>query len=131
MSANQVVPETTVGVDLGDRKSVVCWLDSAGRVLERRTIPTTRSFFESYFRSLAQARVVMEVGTHSPWASRLLEEMGHEVLVANAARLRGKKTRRKNDRIDAEYLARQGRPDPKLIYPIRHRGEGAQADWRC
>jgi transposase len=128
MSADQVVPETTVGVDLGDRKSVVCRLDSAGRVLERRTIPTTRAFFQSYFGVLAPARVVMEVGTHSPWACRLLEDQGHEVLVANAARLRGKKTRRKNDRIDAEYLARQGRADPKLVYPIRHRGEGAQAD---
>lgn len=122
MSADQRVPETTVGVDLGDRKSVVCRLDAAGRVVERRR---TRAFFESYFRSLPQARVVMEVGTHSPWASRLLAELGHEVLVANAARLRAKKTRRKNDRIDAEYLARQGRADPRLVYPIRHRGEGA------
>jgi transposase len=129
MSTTQMVPETTVGVDLGDRKSAVCRLNQAAQVVERRTLPTTRSFFEAYFRSLAPARVVMEVGTHSPWASRLLEELGHEVLVANAARVRGaKKTRRKNDRIDAEFLARQGRADPKLVHPIRHRGEAAQAD---
>ena len=128
MSIQQIFPETTVGVDLGDRKSAVCRLDAAGQVVERRVLPTTRAFFESYFAALPSARVVLEVGTHSPWISRLLEELGHEVIVANAAKLRGKKTRRKNDRIDAESLARQGRADPKLVYPIHHRGETAQAD---
>src|SRR5450759_4986666 len=28
-------------------------------------------------------RIALEVGTHSPWVSRLLKELGHEVLVAN------------------------------------------------
>jgi transposase len=127
MSSMQI-PQTTVGVDLGDRKSALCRLDAAAQVVERRAIPTTRHFFEAYFQALPPARVVMEVGTHSPWISRLLEALGHEVLVANAAKLRGKKTRRKSDEIDAEYLARQGRADPTLLFPIRHRGEAAQAD---
>ena len=128
MSTEQQVPESTVGVDLGDRKSAVCRLNAAAQVVERRTIPTTRAFFEAYFRGLPPGRVVMEVGTHSPWASRLLEELGHEVLVANAAKLRRQKTGRKSDRIDAEYLARQGRADPTLVHPIRHRAEAAQSD---
>jgi transposase len=74
-------------------------------------------------------RIVVEVGTHSPWVSRLLEECGHEALVANARKLRliyaGDK---KNDQIDAESLARVGRLDPQLLAPIHHRGAQAQAD---
>jgi transposase len=70
----------------------------------------------------------METGTHSPWVSRLLEECGHEVLVANARKLRLiYANKRKTDEIDAENLARLARLDPKLLYPVRHRGEDAQA----
>lgn len=121
-------PEHTVGVDLGDRKSALCRLDEAGKVVERRMIATTRESLEKYFRALPKSRVALEVGTHSPWISRLLKELGHEVVVANPGRIRGKKGRRKNDRIDAEWLARQGWADPELLYGIEHRGEEAQAD---
>ena len=63
--------------------------------------------------------------------SRLLEECGHEVLVANARKVRliyGKG--RKTDKLDAESLARLARVDPKLLYPLKHRGEGSQAPSR-
>jgi transposase len=33
-------------------------------------------------------RIAIEAGTHSPWVSRVLEECGHEVLVANARKIR-------------------------------------------
>lgn len=65
--------------------------------------------------------VAIEAGSHSPWVSRLLEDCGHWVLVANA-----RKTRliyaegRKTDSIDAENLARLARLDPKLLSPIEH-----------
>jgi transposase len=73
-------------------------------------------------------RIAIEAGTHSPWASRVLEECGHEVLVANARKLRLiYSNKRKNDEIDAENLARLARLDPKLLYPLKHRGENAQA----
>lgn len=127
-STKWTLPEHTVGVDLGDRKSVICRLDGEANVVERRPMTTTRANFEMYFSRMPRARVVIEIGTHSPWISRLLQELGHEVIVANPAKIRGKNGRRKNDKIDAEFLARQGRADPKLLYPIEHRGEGAQAD---
>jgi transposase len=127
-STTWTLAEHTVDVDLGDRKCVICRLDVEANVVERRSITTTRANFGMCFRSLPGARVVIEIGTHSPWISRLLRELGHEVIVANPAKIRGKKGRRKNDKIDAEFLARQGRADPKLLYPIEHRGEGAQAD---
>jgi transposase len=73
-------------------------------------------------------RIAIEAGTHSPWASRLLEECGHEVLVANARKLRLiYANKRKIDHIDAENLARLARLDPKLLYPLKHRGEESQA----
>jgi transposase len=71
----------------------------------------------------------MEVGTHSPWVSRLLEETGHEVLVANPRRLKliyGETD--KSDGLDAQHLARVGRMDPKLLSAVQHRGAEAQAD---
>jgi len=47
-------------------------------------------------------RIAIEAGTHSPWASRVLEECGHEVLVANARKLRLiYANKRKTDEIDA------------------------------
>lgn len=126
MSTNSI-PNVTVGLDLGDRKSALCRLDAAGDVVERRTISTTPEALKRYFISLPVARVILEVGTHSPWISRLLQRLGHEVLVANPAALR-RRGPYKTDRIDAEALARWGRMDPKVLAPIQHRGESAQAD---
>ena len=73
-------------------------------------------------------RIAIEAGTHSPWVSRVLEECGHEVLVANARKLRLiYANKRKTDEIDAENLARLARVDPKLLYPLKHRSEDSQA----
>ena len=120
-------PEITVGVDLGDRTSVLCRLNAAGEVIERPSLATTASALERYFAVLPSSRVVMEAGTHSPWVSRLLKRLGHSVVVANPAALR-QRGRRKSDHIDAEALARWGRIDPRVLSPIQHRDEAAQAD---
>jgi transposase len=70
-------------------------------------------------------RIAIEAGTHSPWASRVLEECGHEVLVANARKLRLiYSNKRKTDEIDAEILARLARVDPKLL--CTHSSTGAK-----
>lgn len=61
--------------------------------------------------------------------SRILEELGHEVLVGNPRKLRMIwHSHEKSDDRDAEMLARIGRLDPELLYPIHHRGPQAQAD---
>jgi hypothetical protein len=66
---------------------------------------------------------------HSPWVSRALGELGHEVIVAHArnVRLMGE-SRKKDDRLDAQTLARLARIDPKLLCPVKHRSARAQAD---
>jgi transposase len=119
----------TIGVDLGDRYSRLCVVDEHGEVCEEGRIATMARAMRKRFEGMARCRVVIEVGSHSPWVQRMLEELGHEVITAHtqAARLIFGGTT-KNDRLDAERLARLGRVDPKLLHPIQHRGETAQAD---
>ena len=119
----------TIGLDLGDRYSRYCILDAAGDVISEGELPTTKTGLNSLFEKMPSSRVAHEVGTHSPWVSRHLAQLGHEVIVANPRQvaLIGRSTR-KDDPIDAQKLARLARVDPKLLYPIRHRGEQAQAD---
>src|SRR6184192_485402 len=100
----------TIGVDLGDRYSELYVVDAAGACVETGRIRTTVAGLEQWFGGRAPARVVLEAGTHSPWASRVLQRLGHEVLVANPRKLRGLyENDSKDDRVDAEYLARVGR----------------------
>ncbi len=123
-------PKMTAGLDLGDKYSHLCLLDAqSGEIIEESRLRTTPETFRQRFNSMQERlKIAIEVGTHSPWVSRLLEECGHEVLVANARKLRliyGKE--RKTDKLDAENLARLARVDPKLLYPLKHRGEDSQA----
>jgi transposase len=121
--------QTTAGLDLGDKYSYLCLIDQhSGEVVENGRLRTTPEAFRRRFASERPMRIAIEAGTHSPWASRVLEECGHEVLVANARKLRLiYANKRKTDEIDAENLARLARVDPKLLYPLKHRGEEAQA----
>jgi transposase len=122
-------PETTIGIDLGDRYSHGCRLDGHGEVVERFRFETTRTGLAKTFEVRVPCRVVLEVGTHSPWISRSLEALGYEVIVANAREVQSiSKSDRKNDASDAEQLARLGRADPKLLHPITHRQEDTQRD---
>jgi transposase len=108
----------------------LCLIDQqSGEVIEEGRLRTTPESFKRRFASeQPPMRIAIEAGTHSPWVSRLLEECGHEVLVANARKLRLiYANKRKTDEIDAENLARLARLDPKLLYPLRHRDEGSQA----
>jgi len=92
----------TVGVDLGDQWSNYCILDLEGETLAEGQLRTTQEDLAEFFQALNAARVVFEVGTHSPWVQEVIGGCGHEVLVANPRMMDGSKRRkRKNDRIDA------------------------------
>jgi transposase len=120
----------TAGLDLGDKYSYLCLIDQqSGEIMEEGRLLTSPETFKRRFSSQRPPmRIAIEAGTHSPWASRVLEECGHEVLVANARKLRLiYANKRKTDEIDAENLARLARLDPKLLYPLKHRGEESQA----
>jgi transposase len=128
MDGSKVQPKMTAGLDIGDNYSRLCLIDSqSGEVIEEGRLRTTPQAFRRRFSSELPLRIAIEAGTHSPWASRVLEECGHEVLVANARKLRLiYANKRKTDEIDAENLARLARLDPKLLYPLKHRGEESQ-----
>ena len=124
-----MVPSTTIGLDLGDQTTHGCVLDANASVRERFRFRTTRVGLQKAFSKRSTCRVVLEVGTHSPWVSRCLSAMGYEVVVANAREVQSiTRSTRKNDQADAEQLARLGRSDPELLRPIRHRAEPVQRD---
>ena len=121
---------TVIGMDLGDKDNYFCVVDAAsGDVVQEGKVACTKKALRRVFGQMPAARIAIETGTHSPWTSRLLAELGHEVLVANARKVRAIYLDvKKCDRLDAQTLARLARVDPKLLSPIRHRGEEAQAD---
>ena len=119
----------TVGMDMGDKNHRVCIVDAEGEIIERTTVGNTGKAIRKYFDKREPCRVALEAGTHSGWVSRILEELGHEVLVGNPRKLRVIwDSDEKNDDRDAEMLARIARFDPHLLYPIHHRGQEAHSD---
>jgi len=121
---NSSAPKFTAGIDVGDRLCHMCVLDADGNVERRDEFPTSRAGVSGALEDFdgERIRVVLEVGTHSPWMHEVIVDLGHEVIVANARELELiAKNDKKNDRNDAELLARLGRVDPKLLAPIWHR----------
>lgn len=119
----------TIGMDLGDKTSRCCALGESGEVLFEKGMATSKKGLAEVFGGLARCRIALEVGTHSPWVSRLLANWGHEVIVANARQVKLiSQSTRKDDKLDARTLARLARIDPELLRPIRHRSEQAQLD---
>src|SRR5262249_56258617 len=104
-------------------------LDESGSVWLEQRLSTTAKALGEAFGTLPRSRVALETGTHSPWISRLLSDLGHEVIVAHARKVRliGE-SRKKGDRLDAQTLARLARIDPQLLCPVKHRSAQAQAD---
>jgi transposase len=114
---------------LGDRNSWYCVLGETGQIQVEQRVRTTAKALGEVLGAMPRSRIALETGTHSPWISRLLSECGHEVIVANARKVRliGE-SRKKDDRLDAQTLARLARIDPELLCPVKHRSAQAQAD---
>src|SRR3984957_3611776 len=126
---NEILKEQklTIGLDLGDRWSFYCVLDEAGQIIVEQKLPTTPEAMKQTFGKIPRSLIAMETGTHSPWVSRLLTELGHKVIVAHAQKVQLiTKSSRKDDRHDARTLARLARIDPELWGPVRHRSAKAQ-----
>jgi transposase len=128
-SRNISQPKLTIGLGLGDRNSWYCVLDESGEIQREQHVGTNATALQEVFGAMPRCRIALEIGTHSPWISRLLSELGHEVMVANARQVRliGE-SRKKDDRLDAQTLARLARIDPKLLCAVKHRSAQAQAD---
>ena len=119
----------TIGLDLGDRRHTYYVLDGAGKMAREGSLGNTRQPLATMARSYPGATVVMEAGTHSPWVSRFLQELGLRVIVANPRKTRAiYQNERKSDRHDAMMLARLARMDPTLLHPVEHGSQEAQQD---
>src|SRR5712664_451205 len=117
----------TIGLDLGDLWSFYCIRDEAGHVILEQKLPTTPEAMKQTFSRIPRSLIALETGTHSPWVSRLFTQLGHEVIVAHAQKVKLiTKSNRKDDRHDARTLARPARVDPELLGPVRHRSEQGQ-----
>ena len=118
-----------VGIDLGDKRSAYCVLDNGGALIGDGVVKTSPEAFKAVFSGSGRMRIAVECGTHSPWVSRILEELGHEVIVANPRRLRLiSESDRKNDKADSRTLARLAQAAPDLLSPVHHRSEQIQLD---
>ena len=95
-------PKLIIGLDLGDRFSHYCILDEPGKVILEHNLPTTPRGIHQVFSRIPRDRIALETGTRSPWVSRQLSQLGHEVIVAHArnVRLIGESSR-KDDQLDA------------------------------
>ncbi len=129
MEAMHGKPEMTVGLDMGDRFSHYCFLNEDGDVIEEGRMQSTEAALRRHFEGEPCLRIALECGTHSPWVSRLLTALGHQVIVANARKIPAiTGCESKNDRNDAEKLARFAAYDPKLLSPLEHRRPERQSD---
>lgn len=119
----------TIGIDMGDKISRYCILKEEGEVVEERSFRNQATSIRAHFGDRAPARIALEVGSQSAWISRELEQLGHEVIVANARQLKWiTASDTKNDRADSEKLARLARADQALLAPIEHRTAEQQTE---
>lgn len=119
----------TIGVDLGDKMSHVCILDSKHNIILEQSIRTTIERFTRFFSDYISSTITIEAGTHSPWVSHLLMKLGLTVFVANPSKVTAIwKTHYKSDRRDALMLAQFTQFNPSMLYPIQHRSQEAYND---
>src|SRR5437762_13217167 len=69
----------TIGLDLGDRNSWFCVVDETGKIQLEQQVRTSTKALQQVFGAMPRSRIALEIGTHSPWISRLLGQWGHEV----------------------------------------------------
>ena len=119
----------TIGMDLGDKFHIAVVFDQEGNELEISKVTNTKNGVSKFFKRYPSSKVAMEAGTHSPWISRLLNDMGLTVYVGNPRKLRVIwDSIDKSDARDARILGMVCRVEPRLLHPLRHRGPQAQAD---
>lgn len=118
------------GLDVSDKTTSWCEMGRASDAVVREgSVSTSAKGLERLLGRRERSRVVLEVGKHSPWMREAIEDLGHEVVVANPRKvLQVSRSSRKTDRNDAEILAQLGRVGTKLLFPVTHRSAQARQD---
>lgn len=124
------IPPTTIGIDLSDRTFQFCELNATGEIVDEGQRKLDRAALRQFLEPKpAGARVAFETGSHSAWVRELVQQMGHQAVVANARELQAVTGRsHRTDRHDARQLARLARVDPALLNPVELRGAVEQTD---
>lgn len=119
----------TIGMDLGDRNHIIVVFDNKGNEIAIKRITNTKLALQRYFQRYIGATVALEAGTHSPWISRELQQLGLIVYVGNPRKLRLIwDCHDKSDERDARILAMVCRVEPRLLWPVKHRNAQAYSD---
>jgi len=126
-SSSNILP-LTIGLDLGSRSTQVAVLAPSRKLIEERTVSTTKAALTRLFERYPGARIVLEASTPARWITKLAESLGHEVIVANPRNIPLiTQSQRKNDRNDARLLAKLGQVDVSLLCPVQLRDERFQS----
>jgi len=119
-----------IGLDVGDRFSHYAVRSATGAILEEKRIPSTEVALRREFAGKKGERLLMEVGTHSPWMQRLLRELGVDARVCEArSAAEANRYGRKTDERDARLLSELLRTDSHLVTLVEHRSVEDQAMW--
>lgn len=121
--------EWVMGVDLGDKMSDVCRLNPRTGEIVCSRVAMTPAKVRKHFADMERCKVVLEVGGQSRWFSEVLGSLDYEVVVTDARRnALISKSLTKNDKRDAALLAEIAVSSPRLLHPVKHRGQRAGAD---
>lgn len=84
------------------------WDQTSGEVLEKALSHERKEEVRAFYAGLERpVRVGIEASGQSQWFERLLAELGHEVWIGDAAKIRASCERKqKTDRRDAELLVK-------------------------
>lgn len=122
-------PLPVIGLDVGDRRTYLCFLTSDRKVANRTSFATDSvALAENLGRFDPGTEVVLEAGSQSPWMSRLIRDLGFVPLVVDPRRVAAvTRSGRKTDKRDAEVLARLAQGLPEMLGIVHHRTELDQA----
>src|SRR5258708_39230887 len=123
------IPELTIGLDLSDRSFQFCELNAKGEIVKEGQLKLNRTSLRKYLAAQPKARVALETGGQSAWVKPIIEELGHQAVVANARELEaGTRRSHRSDHHDGRPPARFARAVCEFVHPGRLADGRQQAD---
>jgi transposase len=130
MDGSKDNPRMTAGLDIGDRYSYLCLIDQhSGEVIEEGRLRTSP---EAFRRRFVSERPCASPSSPAPTLRGRAGYLRSVVtrywwpMPANCGSSTPEQAKDRRDRC-LKNLARLARVDPKLLYPLKHRGEDSQA----
>lgn len=95
-----------IATDLHARQQTVAYMDTSDGEIKRRELYHQKDDVRSFYRQFTGEVIVgVEASGYTSWFEEMIEELGHNLLVGDAAEIRRLARRRqKNDRRDADLM---------------------------